>query len=176
MKTIPRYLVAILFTAGIGLFAWAYFSKPLEADSKLVAQLTAQELYKAIGGGVMLLAGLQFWLTTWLKARIEESIKHEYAMKLEDYKNDIKIREQASKVAALLANVRWNDGKSNQELDRMAWELSLWLPTDLCCRLTEVLVRGQSVGELKQILIDVRKLLLKEQAGDLKPEQIAHVN
>jgi hypothetical protein len=176
MMQIKKWWWVLPIFVGSVLLAWAGWPRVWGGNTQLVGHLVAAEFYKTVGGSVVLLAGLQFGLMTLLKVRIEESVKHENAKKLEDYRNDIKIREQAAKVAQLLAHVRWHDGKGNEELDRMAWELSLWLPTDLCCRLTEALVKNESVGDFKQVLIDVRKLLLKDQAGDLKAENIPHLN
>ncbi len=47
------------------------------------------------------IGAIQFVATTWLKARLEASIKSEKDRILEDYKYDIRVREQASKVVTV---------------------------------------------------------------------------
>jgi hypothetical protein len=141
--------------------------------------------YGEVTLGIVGLLVIQFLLATWLKARIEGSIrteydrqltayKHEFDKKIEDYRNDIRIREQAAKIADLLAYARWNQGTNGEAFDRKVWELSLWLPTDICCQLSECLAKKRDIGSVKQILIDVRKLLLKDKAGELNAGNILH--
>ncbi len=143
-----------------------------------------------LGGGlgitVLLAVIVHFLASTWLKARIEVSVKaeydkllegykHELGKKLEDYKNDIKIREQAAKVAEFLAFVRWNQkAMKGEEFDRRAWELSLWLPTEIYVEVAKCLVGTDDARHMKQILIDVRKHLLKDDAGALIADNILH--
>jgi hypothetical protein len=148
--------------------------------------LTAREFYATIGGSVVLLAALQWFLMTWFKSRIEESIKSEYARnleayklelnkQLEDYRNDAKIREQAAKVAEFLAFVRWNQKDiKGEEFDKRAWELSLWLPTEIYIEVAKCLAGDENAKHMKQILIDVRKHLLKDKAGTLIADNILH--
>ena len=49
------------------------------------------------------IAALQFLLGIWIKSRLETSIKSEYDKLLEDYRFDLKAREQAAKVAEYMA-------------------------------------------------------------------------
>ncbi len=153
-----------------------------------VAVLTAKEFYITMGGAVVLLASLQWLIATLIKARIELSVKAEYDRqleifrlelhkRLEDYRNETKIREQAARVAEFLAFARWNqDKESSEEFDRQAWELSLWLPAEIYIELAKLLAGDASAKPLKEILIDVRKLLLKDNAGDLSADKILHTN
>ncbi len=152
-------------------------------------QLTIKEMLWMLGGGLgviaILAALVRFLASTWIKARIEASVKaeydrvltnykHELDKKLEDYRDEIRIRDQAAKIADLLAYARWNQGTNGENFDRKAWELSLWLPTDICCQLTECLAKKRDLASVKQLLIEVRKLLLKDKAGELTAGNILH--
>ena len=54
-------------------------------------------------GAVVAANGVILWfLSLLIESRLTASIKHEYDKKLEDYRNDIRIREQASGVVDLL--------------------------------------------------------------------------
>jgi len=151
-----------------------------------IIELTAREFYVTIGGSVVFLAALQWFLTTWLKARIEASVKaeydrqltsykHDFDKKLEDYKNEAKIREQAAKVAEFLAFVRWHQkDMKGEDFDKKAWELSLWLPTEIYIEVAKCLAGADDAKHMKQILIDVRKHLLGKDAGNLIAENILH--
>src|SRR5689334_2962873 len=109
--------------------------KPEEAISHVVVHLG----WTQVAVGVLLLAALQFLVGLWIKARLEGSIKHEYDRRLKDYEAQIRIREQAARVAELLA-MRFDPQATPAQFNRLAWELSLWLPAQLVCDLTQCLV------------------------------------
>lgn len=115
---------------------------------------------------------LQFLSTKWLEARLTASITHEYDKKLEDYRGKIKRREQAARVAKLLA-MQFNPNASTAEFNELAWELSLWLPPDLVRELTSCLCSAPNAKQPKEILIAIRKQLL-DKPDDLLAEQIVH--
>ncbi len=149
-----------------------------------IVKLTATEFFLTIGGAVVLLAALQWLVTTWLKARIEQSVKAEYDRQLdkyrlelnkqlEDYKNEAKVREQAAKVAEFLAFARWNHAApTGEDFDKRSWELALWLPTEIYIEVAKCLAGDPNGKHMTQILVDVRKYLLKEKAGGLIAENI----
>jgi hypothetical protein len=159
---------------------------PPDQTTMDIAVVTAKEFYITIGGAVVLLAALQWLIATLLKVRIEQSVKAEYDRQLdkyrlelnkqlEDYKNEAKVREQAAKVAEFLAFVRWNQqGLDGFEFDRRAWELSLWLPTQIYVEISKCLAGDDRAMSMKHILIEVRKHLLKENAGALVADNILH--
>ncbi|BDA13946.1 hypothetical protein KAM339_024870 [Aeromonas caviae] len=125
----------------------------------------------------IIFAALQFLIGLWIKLRLESSIKHEYDKKLEEFKNEQKIREQAAKVSKLLAEARNGDVSLSREratnLNQQAWELMLWLPAETARNLSNHLA-GDQKTTMKSILIDVRKILLNNKNDDLKPEEIVH--
>ncbi|USD36101.1 hypothetical protein [Ferrimonas sp. SCSIO 43195] len=133
--------------------------------------------WKDFGLFALIVGGLQFILALWLKSRLVQSVKHEYDKKLEDFKYEQKVREQAAKVSKLLADARNGDVALSRErasnLNQQAWELMLWLPEDTARNLSNHLA-GDNEVSMKTILIDVRKHLLNNSKDGLKPEEIVH--
>ena len=119
---------------------------------------------------------VQFLLAEWLKARLSESIRFEYAQQIEEYKNEIKIREQSARVAELLAEALSGD-PDPKRYNRLSWELALWLPANIYSDLKYALCEpgNREHKHYKEVLIDIRKTLLKD-PGNLKAEEIVHRN
>lgn len=141
----------------------------------------------------------------WIKSRLEQSIKHEYAKKLaeynrpiseqletyksvlntfvnsqlEEYKFEIRKREQATKIVELFALVYSGVPTTSDEttyladINRRVWELSLWLPAGIVRGLSTSLTGVKGEKDPKQTLIEIRKVLLGEN-DDLKAEEIVH--
>ena len=114
---------------------------------------------------------IQFLLTCWITARIGGSIKQEYDKKLEDYRNAAKIRERAAGVAALLAKSYECEDPEDRQFLQMAWELSLWLPSEILVKLRSCYYGGTDT-EVKQVLLATRKILLGDAAGTLNVDDI----
>ncbi|ENX14006.1 hypothetical protein F894_02223 [Acinetobacter sp. CIP 51.11] len=78
------------------------------------------------------------WLCkNWFLTRLTESIKHDYSMKLEEYKYNIEIRRKAEQVAKLLA--LWIERPlEREELNRLTFECFLWLPDDIAQDLSKL--------------------------------------
>ena len=125
-------------------------------------------------GMTLLWSALLFLASIWIEKRLEASIQHEYDRKLEDIRADIRRREQAARVAKLLAMRFRQPQPTPSEFNELAWELSLWLPADLVRELTRCICGAQGAMEPKAILIAVRKLILQKE-DDLKPDQIVHM-
>lgn len=119
-----------------------------------------------------------FLLKTWIEARLKASIEHEYDRKLEALRFQMRAREQAAKVAELMAEAR--DGSTEltpdraKSINKLAWELSLWLPADTVRELTSHLCYAEGSKTMKEVLVAVRKHILADPKDDLKPEQIVH--
>ncbi len=93
----------------------------------------SQFLSSLFGGGVSGIV-VFFLLKTWIKTRLEASIKHEYDAKLEEFKFDIRKREQSALVAELFSkwiHVDENKMPNARDLNRLSFEMSLWLPDEL---------------------------------------------
>jgi hypothetical protein len=136
--------------------------------------LTLADFGITVAANVLLLGLLQFLVAAWLKARLEESIKHEYSRALEDYRFTLKRREYAAGVADLLST--WLASGESQDkirLNKIAWELSLWLPSDLVREMTNCLSQEEGAPDPVELLIAVRKLL-QDRGDNLKSDEILH--
>jgi hypothetical protein len=110
----------------------------------------------------LLFAGVAALVSVVSKKWLEEKIEHKFKEQLEDYKlqllkelEDYKSvlghREQAIKIAELLALVRTSSPADLRKANQLSWELVLWLPPQLIKDLTKVLSganHAQSDGEL----------------------------
>jgi hypothetical protein len=143
--------------------------KPEDAISHVVVQLGWAE----VGIAAILIVVLQFLGGLWIKSRIEGSIKHEYDKLLKDYEAQLKVREQAARVAELLA-LAFDPATQPTRFNQLAWELSLWLPASLVRDISRCLVRERDSKNPKEILIEVRKILLHAPDDTLRPENIVH--
>lgn len=124
---------------------------------------------------VLAWAAIQFLAAEWIKARLLKSIEHEYQKKLEEYRYDIKVREQASRVAEYLS-LRNSDKNDVYTMNKMSWELALWLPADVYQMLAHVAVNTPDPESYKRLLIEVRRILLKDPEDKLTWENIIHTN
>jgi hypothetical protein len=120
----------------------------------------------------VLFGTLQFLASRWVESRLKASIEHEYNQKLEDYRFEMRRREQAARVAKLLAMSFRNDIPVH-DFNELAWELSLWLPADLVRELTRCLCGAPGAMNPKELLIAIRKQL-HSKADDLTADQIVH--
>ena len=111
----------------------------------------------------------------WIKARLEQSIKHEYDKKLEEFKFEMRKREQSALVADLFSKwIHIKDEANNpnaRELNRLSFEMSLWLPDDVAIEINKRLKNLQSAKPAMDLLIECRKVI---QGTDtkLRPEDI----
>ncbi len=124
------------------------------------------------------LAILQFLLSIWIKSRLESSIKYEYDKFLEEYKYDIKVREQAARVSEYLALARRLKGESEdsdyERANQLSWELAMWLPSDIYKKMVKAISSPDEENNELTVVVEVRKLLLGDKAGDLTSDDIAH--
>lgn len=126
----------------------------------------------------ILLGGIQFLIAIWIKYRLENSIKHEYDKLAEDYRYNIRVREQAARVSEYLALARSLKKESGEleyeRANQLSWEMAMWLPADIYRNMVKAIVAPDgSINELT-VVIEVRKLLLGEHAGNLSPDHIAY--
>ncbi len=102
-----------------------------------------------------------------------EEVKTNYTKQIEDYKAELATRTQAAKVSEFIAE--WTTPNSDHaKLTKYSMELSLWLPADLYRKLAACVCYSPGAPAAKDVLIDIRKYLLQEKAGDLKPTEIVH--
>ncbi|WP_132052414.1 hypothetical protein [Pseudocnuella soli] len=142
---------------------------------------------------------ISFLIAQWVKAKIDGSIKHEYAKQLEDIKNqhtrqledirkqnarqleefkfEIRRREQAAKIAELFALLYPGNGATieTSKANQINWELCLWLPGNILKELQQALQGGQGAKDPKAILIDIRKNMLQLEAPDITEQDIMFI-
>lgn len=109
---------------------------------------------------------------------VKASFQKEHSKFLDELQWNRKIQEQASRVAEYLALARrLKESSSESDYERanqLTWELAMWLPEEIYKEMVISIAKpSESTNELT-VAISVRKLLLGDKAGDLKPENIAH--
>ena len=125
--------------------------------------------------GLAGIAIIQFIAATWLKSRLDASIKAENDRLMEDYKYEMRSREQASKVAEYFSyHFRLKPESSEADyrrVNQLGWELALWLPEDIYRHVTKAAATNSPEHNIFSALISVRSLLLKE-PGNLTQDDI----
>jgi ABC-type uncharacterized transport system fused permease/ATPase subunit len=119
---------------------------------------------------VIIFSVIQFIASVWIKSELEKSIAARYDRVLEDYKYNLKVRERAEKVAeymALQTNLKESSPQNEYDtVNKLGWELAMWLPADVYRKVTQAATRP-TLKERFETVIEVRKLLLGDKAGDL---------
>lgn len=144
-----------------------------------IVQLLSGSLLLAI-----LLGVIQFLLANWIRTRLEQSIQHEYAKKLEAYKFSQVERQKAEMIATFFAKWIKYRGKEREfltdkelidyyeELNKLSFELTLWIKDEEV--LNEIMNRTQlkdGVGDIFSIITRIRKLIL-----DIKNDKFDYKN
>jgi hypothetical protein len=113
-------------------------------------------------------------IAVFTKSWIESYFKHRNDRRLEDVRSGIRMREQAARVSRLLS-LGLSHQSNVQELNELAWELTIWLPKELVIEISRCLCGAAGAMTPKEILIAVRTRLRGEDDG-LQPDQIIHWN
>ena len=112
-----------------------------------------------------------------LTAKVAE-INTDYAKRLEEYRYEIKVREQAAKVAEYMVvacQLQESSPPADYErANRLAWELAMWLPPEIYRCMAESLANPTEVNNPLVVVVAVRKLLLGDNAGDLRVDNLLH--
>jgi hypothetical protein len=120
-------------------------------------------------------AAIQFVLGAWFKSRLDASIKAEKDQLMEEYKYQIKAREQASKVAEYFSyyfRLKPDSSEADyRKANQLAWELALWLPEEIYRDVTRAASSSNAENNIFSALLSVRGLLLKE-PGNLTQDDI----
>jgi len=131
-----------------------------------------------IGLGVILLGTLQFLTSLWISERLKASLQKENAIFLENLRWDLKVREQAAKVAEYMAIARdLNETDSPEEyrkINRLTWELAMWLPEDIYKAMGHAIAKPDKDINPLSVVVDVRKILLGAASGNLTQDDIIH--
>ena len=128
--------------------------------------------------GVILFGALQYLASLWISERLKTSLQKEHSAFLENLKWEVKVREQAVRVAEYLALARSlkedSPDSDYRKANQMSWELAMWLPEDIYKKMVSAIVTPSEKANELTTVISVRSLLLKEKAGNLTSENIAH--
>jgi len=133
--------------------------------------MTSSDIFTVLVGNALLFGALQVAAAVWLKARLEASIRHEYDRRLENYRRELDRKQRAAIVAELFAE--WASPTPDRKvLNRLSWEVSLWLPSSIVKDVTKRLANASDAREVKDILVDVRKHLAP--GDDIAAHDIVH--
>ncbi len=109
-------------------------------------------------GIIVILQALSIFI---IKLILENSIKFEF-----------KKREQAAIIASLFAE--WIDNpKERKDLNRLAWEATLWLPDNLAKEVNKRLANEPEAKKTKEILVSIKELIQGHKSS-LNPAEIVH--
>jgi len=128
--------------------------------------------------GGFIFGALQYLASIWISERLKTSLQKEHFTFLENLKWELKVREQAARVAEYLAlarNIKENSPDSDyRKANQLSWELAMWLPEDIYKEMVNAIVKPSDITNELTTVLSVRSLLLKERAGKLMPDNIAH--
>jgi hypothetical protein len=122
------------------------------------------------------IAGFIFQLI--LTEGYKKNIVRENNRLLEELRWEFKVREQAAKVAEYMDLARHLGKDSPDDVyhkaNVLAWELAMWLPTEIYRKLGKSLTdKGVEISPL-DVVVEVRKILLKDKSGNLCADDIIH--
>jgi hypothetical protein len=127
-------------------------------------------------GTVASVATLQFLVSLWLTERFKASLQRENGAFLESLRWEMRVREQAAKVAEYMALVRdLGDSSTPEEYRRanqLAWELALWLPAETYRTLSKALTAPSEEVNALSVVAEVRRLLLEGRFGLLAQHEV----
>lgn len=150
-----------------------------------IVQLTIAQLLEST---VLLILGIgviQWLLSIWIKSRLEQSIRHEYDRRLEEYKFSLSKRDKVANIASFFSlwikfrgnEKEWLEEKElieyYRELTKMSFELALWIDDEVFLR--DVMKRFKNEDgsqDTVDLLLKVRKLISENKESSLKAEDI----
>ena len=115
-----------------------------------------------------------------------EFIKSDYARQLELYKNEIalldKRRELSAQVVDLINKYKEipSVGAKDEQLrifEQQYYELNPWIPSDILKSLNNLFAKSEASHkkpDVKDVIISVRKSILREESGDFTGEDIVN--
>jgi len=126
----------------------------------------------------VILGVVQFLTSLWISERLRTSLQKEHSQFLENLKWELKVREQAVRVAEYLALAR-NLKEESSDLDyrkanQLSWELAMWLPENIYKEMVRAIASPDKKTNALSTVLSVRELLLQEKSGNLTTEDIAH--
>jgi hypothetical protein len=126
----------------------------------LKSALTIAAIVAAINGAFLMVG----------KAVIESRIKLYFDALADDYRFELKAHEQGAKIAEYISIAHslkaTDDAETYKRANQLAWELFLWLPPETYRALAHGLIEARP-DQLVGSMVEVRKVLLRNRAGDL---------
>jgi hypothetical protein len=111
-------------------------------------------------------------------------ISYYFAEKTENYKFELLKKEQAAKVAELLAFWIRHDNDTveklleverrdyAEKLNRLTWELSIWIRDEKIIKKIMKKLSNESGADIKQIILEIREEIQRKKSKELKWEDI----
>jgi len=134
----------------------------------------------AIGSSIVttaLITLLSLIFKTWIVENIKLSLQKEHTQFNTDLQWEVKVRERAERVAEYISLARTLTEKSSEEdyreANRLSWELAMWLPADIYSQMVQAIANPNQQNNELTTVIAVRKLLLKDKAGNLTEDGVA---
>jgi len=151
----------------------------------MIIEIDIKEILGCVSFLAFLLGITQWLLSLWIKARLEQSIKHEYDKKLEEYRFFVTKKERSANVATALAKWIKYRGKerellSKQELidyyenlTRMSFEMSLWIDDEkVLKKIMDLFIRKENAINVREALIEIRNLISKSKTESFEANDI----
>lgn len=121
---------------------------------------------------------LSFLSALLVSERLKISLKKENDLFLDKLKWDFKVRESAEKIAEYLAVVYTLEKSESKEIYRLAnklsWELAIWLPDEIYKKAMRSILNDSETDNILTTVIEVRRYLLGDKAGNLTSEDVGH--
>lgn len=111
-------------------------------------------------------------LVAFIQILVVAGITYHFNKSIENYKYDFKVREQAAKISEYLSLYIKNDPNDFVRMNQFSFELALWLPEEVYKNLGPALQKQEHAKHVFEVIIDVRKHLLKGGAGNLTGDDI----
>lgn len=141
-----------------------------------------QDLFKIILGSSLVTTGLMTIVSllakTWFVEKIKLSLQKQHTQFSNDLQWEVKIREKAERVAEYISLARSLKAEATDEeyrkANRLSWELAMWLPEEIYTQMVAAIAKPTEENNELSVVVAIRKLLLKDKAGNLTKDQIAH--
>lgn len=109
---------------------------------------------------------------------IKASFQKENTIFFEKLRWELKVREQAERVAEYMAIARDLKASDTSEeyrrTNRLNWELAMWLPEDLYKAMMDAIAKPSDEYNPLSVVVAIRKYLLGDAAGELSQDNIGH--
>ena len=120
---------------------------------------------------------VRHYLPLWVAEQIKSQAQKDHTKFSEALRWELKSREQAVKVAEYLALVNTlsdcSSAKEYRKANQLSWELAMWLPEDIYRKMVEGVVNRNANSNELTTVIQVRKLLLGDNSGNLTSGNVA---